>query len=194
MCFCLSVSVPSVMKVRCRDTLWERMQQEQDNIENLLCEALIEGKILLDSAGNIGIKTLCFDCRGMGEPRETESRNHLGTHPASLEMYAGTSQMKEHLERLRAELELCTSRGITSVRLLVFDKHGRWAAMAVGKAFAEVALRSQGLTLTNVSFLTNYLESDCRGCDACSFWSRSYMISNNAVKNMWQLYEGSPLA
>ena len=94
------------MKVRCRDTLWERMQQEQDNIENLLCEALIEGKILLDSADNIGIKTLCFDCRGMGEPRETESRNHLGTHPASLEMYAGSPQMKKHLERLRAELEL----------------------------------------------------------------------------------------
>ena len=75
MFLCISVGA---MKVRCRDTLWERMQQEQYNIENLLCEALIEGKILLDSAGTIGIRTLCFDCRGMGEPRETKVATTLG--------------------------------------------------------------------------------------------------------------------
>jgi len=177
--------------VRCRDKLSKAVQNKQVNIEKLLYEALVEGRLLVDTADTSSTKTLCFDCRGMGEPQDKESRNHLGTHPASFEVYAASPQMKEKLQRLRAEVEFYKTHGVTSIRLLVFDKHGRWAAMTVGKAFAEVALRSQGLTLTKVSLLVNHLESDCRGCDACSFWSRSYVITNSAVKNMWEMYEGS---
>ena len=84
-----------------------------------------------------------------------------------MKTYAADPRLKEHLQRLRKEIEICKTSNVGCIRLVVFDKRGRWAAMAVGQAFAEVALRSQSLTLTKVSFLMHYLETDCSGCDAC---------------------------
>jgi len=92
---------------------------------------------------------------------------------------------------LRDEVEQCRKHGVTDLRLLVYDRHGRWAAMALGKAFAEVALRSEGLTLQKVFFLLHFLESDCQGCNACAFWSRCWVESNDSVRRLWKLYEGS---
>ena len=164
------------------------MRSNVSNVENVLCEALVDGKLMIDSADVTATKTLCFDCRGMGEPPDQNARHHFGTHPDTLKSYAADTQMKQHLVRLRKEIEICKTCHVGCIRLVVFDKRGRWAAMAVGKAFAEVALRSHSLTLTKVSFLMHYLESDCKGCDACAFWSRQWEWSNDAIAHMLQIY------
>ena len=167
------------------------VDQGQSDIENLLCSALVEGKLMFDSASSIATKTLCFDCRQMPEPRDQKLRNHLGTHPRLLSDFAADGAMRVHLLRFRDEVETCRKHGVTNIRLLVYDKKGRWAAMALGKVFAEIALRSEGLTLQKVSFLLHFLETDCQGCKDCAFWSWRSVSSNDAVKSMWKLYEGS---
>ena len=69
------------------------MHDNVSNVENLLVEALVDGKLMMLPAENISTKTLCFDCRGMGEPRDTAVRYHFGTHPASLKGYAADPKM-----------------------------------------------------------------------------------------------------
>ena len=167
------------------------VDNSQSDIENLLCSALVEGKLMFDSASSIATKTLCFDCRQMQEPCDQSLRNHLGTHPRLLSEFAADPAMRVHLLRFRDEVEKCRKHGVTNIRLLVYDRHGRWAAMALGKVFAEIALRSEGLTLQKVSFLLHFLETDCKGCKDCAFWSWRSVSSNDAVKSMWKLYEGS---
>ncbi len=177
--------------MRCRKRLGEDVRSKISNVDNVLCEALVDGKLMMDCADNIATKTLCFDCRGMDEPVDQNARFRFGTHPATLKKYATDPLLKEHMQRLRKEIEICKTCNVGCIRLVVFDKRGRWAAMAVGKAFAEVALRSQSLTLTKVSFLMHYLETDCRGCDACAFWSRQWEWSTDAVTHMVELYEAA---
>ena len=167
------------------------VDNSQSDIENLLCQALVEGKLMFDSASSIATKTLCFDCRQMQEPCDQSLRNHLGTHPRLLSDFAADPEMRLHLLRFRDEVEKCRQHGVTNIRLLVYDRHGRWAAMALGKVFVEIALRSEGLTLQKVSFLLHFLETDCTGCKDCAFWSWRSVPSNDAVKRMWKLYEGS---
>ena len=167
------------------------VDQGQSDIENLLCSALVEGKLMFDSANSIATKTLFFDCRQMPEPRDQNLRNHLGTHPRLLSEFAAHAAMRVHLLRFRDEVETCRKHGVTNIRLLVYDRKGRWAAMALGKVFAEIALRSEGLTLQKVSFLLHFLETDCQGCKDCAFWSWRSVSSNDVVKSMWKLYEGS---
>ena len=137
------------------------VENSQSDIDNLVCQALVEGKLMFDSASSIATKTLCFDCRQMPEPRDQSLRNHLGTHPRLLSDFAADPEMRLHLLRFRDEVETCRKHGVTNTRLLVYDRKGRWAAMALGKVFAEIALRSEGLTLQKVSFLLHFLETDC---------------------------------
>ena len=170
------------------------MKNKAPNVENVLVEALVDGRLMMDSAENTSTETLCFDCREMGEPVARDSRQHFGTHPSTLKTYAADPQLKEHLQRLRKEIEICKTSNVGCIRLVVFDKRGRWAAMAVGKALAEVALRSQSLTLTNVSFLMHYLETDCRRCAECAFWSRQWEWSRDTVTHMLELYEAAVVA
>ena len=113
------------------------MKNKVPNVENVLVEALVDGRLMMDSAEHILTKTLCFDCREMGEPVARDSRQHFGTHPATLKTYAADPQLKEHLQRLRKEIEICKTSNVGCIRLVVFDKRGRWAAMAVGKAFLQ---------------------------------------------------------
>ncbi len=115
------------------------MKNKVPNVENVLVEALVDGRLLMDSAEHTSTKTLCFDCREMREPVARRSRQLFGTHPATLKTYAADPQLNEHLQRLRKETEICKTFDVGCIRLVVFDKRGRWAAMAVGKAFAEVA-------------------------------------------------------
>ena len=167
------------------------MHDNVSNVENLLVEALVDGKLMMLPAENTSTKTLCFDCRGMGEPRDTAVRYHFGTHPASLKGYAADPKMQEHVEQLRNEIEICKKSNVASIRLIVFDKRGRWAAMAVGKAFAEVAVRTQSLTLTSVSFLMHYHDADCMGCEKCAFWIRKWKETCDFAARMVELYEAA---
>ena len=64
-------------------------------------------------------KTLCFDCRAMGEPQDTEDRHHFGTHPALLTGFATDPKLQEHVQQLRREIEICKNSGIASIRLIV---------------------------------------------------------------------------
>ncbi len=114
------------------------MHENVTNVENLLVEALVDGKLMMLPAENTSTKTLCFDCRGMGAPCGREDRQRFGTHPSCLKAYTTDPTMKGHVEQLRREIEICKKSNTASIRLIVFDKRGRWAAMAVGKAFAEV--------------------------------------------------------
>ncbi len=150
------------------------MHDNVSNVDNLLVEALVDGKLMMLPAENTSTKTLCFDCRGLGEPRDTAGRHHFGNHPVSLKGCAAHPIMKELVEQLRREIEICKNSQVASIRLIVFDKRGRWAAMAVGKAFAEVAVRTQSLTLMSVSFLMHYHDADCKGCEKCAFWIRKW--------------------
>ena len=139
-------------------------------------------------------KTLCFDCRAMGEPQDTEDRHHFGTHPALLNRYASDPKLQEHVQQLRREIEICKNSGVANIRLIVFDKRGRWAAMSVGKAFAEIAVNTQSLTLRSVSFLMHYHDRDCKGCDKCAFWTRRWTGCIVFSKRMVELYEATKLA
>jgi hypothetical protein len=164
------------------------------NVDNLVVEALVDGKLMMLPTENTLTKTLCFDCRDMGEPHQTEGRRHFGTHPKSLSSCAASPKMKELLEKLRREVEICKNSGVASIRLIVFDKRGRWAAMAVGKAFAEVAVRTQSLTLRSVSFLMHYHDADCQGCEKCAFWTRKWRGTFDFSARMVELYEAAIVA
>ena len=83
------------------------VENRHSDIENLVCQALVEGKLMFDSAGSIATKTLCFDCRQMQEPRDQSLRNHLGTHPRLLSDFAADPAMTRHLLRFRDEVEKC---------------------------------------------------------------------------------------
>ena len=183
--------IASLLNCAVQEKLGDDVRNNKSNVDNVLCEALVDGRLMMDSADNSATKTLCFDCRGMGEPSDQNARHHFGTHPCTLRTFALDPQMKQLLVRLRSEIDICKTCHVGCIRLVVFDKRGRWAAMAVGKVFAEVALRSHSLTLVKVSFLMHYLESDCKGCDACAFWSRQWEWSNDVVAQMMQCYEGA---
>ena len=98
------------------------------------------------------------------------------------------------MEQLPNEIEICKKSNVASIRLIVFDKRGRWAAMAVGKAFAEVAVRTQSLTLTSVSFLMHYHDADCKGCEKCAFWTRKWTDTCDFSARMVELYEAAIVA
>ncbi len=102
--------------------------------------------------------------------------------------------MKELVEQLRREIEICKNSHVASIRLIVFDKRGRWAAMAVGKASAEVAVRSQSFTLTSVSFLMHYHDADCKGCEKCAVWIRKWTDTCDFSARMVELYEAAIVA
>ena len=164
------------------------------NVDNLLVEALLDGKLMMLPPENTLTKTFCFDCRDMGEPRSPEGRRHFGTHPVSLKGCAAHPKMKELVEQLRREIEICKNSHVASIRLIVFDKRGRWAAMAVGKAFAEIAVNTQSLTLRSVSFLMHYHDRDCKGCEYCAFWTRKWKGCLVFSARMVALYEATMLA
>ena len=170
------------------------MHDNVSNVDNLLVEALVDGKLMMLPRENTLTKTLCFDVRDMGEPKNTEGRHHFGTHPVSLKGCAESPKMRELLEQLRREVEICKNSGVASIRLIVFDKRGRWAAMAVGKAFAEIAVNTQSLTLRSVSFLMHYHDRDCKGCEKCAFWSRKWKGCLVFSARMVSLYEATKLA
>ena len=170
------------------------MHDNVSNVDNLLVEALVDGKLMMLPAKNTSTKTLCFDCRGMDEPRESTGRHHFGTHPVSLKGCAEHPTVKEHVEQLRREIEICKNSHVASIRLIVFDKRGRWAAMAVGKAFAEIAVNTQSLTLRSVSFLMHYHDRDCKGCEKCAFWTRKWKGCLVFSARMVALYEATVLA
>ncbi len=73
-------------------------------MENVLCEALADGTLMMDSADNIATQTSCFDCRGMGEPVNQKARHHFGTHPATLNKYAADPPLEGHMQRLQKEI------------------------------------------------------------------------------------------
>jgi hypothetical protein len=165
------------------------------NVNDLLVKALAEGKLmLLPTSNTLACATLCFDCRAMGEPQDTAGRHHFGSHPALLTGYATDPTLQEHVQRLRREIEICKNSGVASIKLIVFDKRGRWAAMAVGKAFAEIAVNTQSLTLRSVSFLMHYHDRDCKGCEECAFWSRRWKGCLVFSARMVELYEATKLA
>ena len=170
------------------------MQDNVSSVDNLLVKALAEGKLMLLPSEKTLTKTLCFDCRAMGEPQDTEHRHHFGTHPALLTGYASDPKLQEHVQQLRREIDTCKNSGIASIRLIVFDKRGRWAAMAVGEAFAEIAVNTQSLTLRSVSFLMHYHDQDCKGCEKCAFWSRKFRGCLVFSARMVGLYEATKLA
>ena len=179
---------------RCRKTLGAAVHDNVSNVDNLLVEALVDGKLMMLPTENTLTTTLCFDCREMGEPRDTAGRHHFGTHPVSLKGCAAHPKMKELVEQLRREIEICKNSHVASIRLIVFDKRGRGAAMAVGKAFAEVAVRTQSLTLTSVSFLMHYHDADCKGCEQCAFWTRKWTDTCDFSARMVELYEAAIVA
>jgi hypothetical protein len=179
---------------RCRRALGDAVQDNVSNVDNLVLEALAEGYLMLLPTEKSSTKTLCFDCRAMGEPQDTEDRHHFGTHPALLNRYASDPKLQEHVQQLRREIEICKNSGVANIRLIVFDKRGRWAAMSVGKAFAEIAVNTQSLTLRSVSFLMHYHDRDCKGCDKCAFWTRRWTGCIVFSKRMVELYEATKLA
>jgi hypothetical protein len=170
------------------------VQDNVSNVDNLVLEALAEGYFMLLPTESSSTKTLCFDCREMDEPQDPEHRQHFGTHPALLTRYASDLKLQEHVQQLRRDIEMCQNVGVANIRLIVFDKRGRWAAMSVGKAFAEIAVNTQCLTLRSVSFLMHYHERDCKGCDKCAFWTRRWKGCLVFSARMVQLYEATKLA
>ena len=177
---------------RCRKTLGDAVQDNVSDVDNLLIKALVEGKLMLLPTEKTLI--LCFDCRAMGEPQDTADRHHFGTFPSLLTGYATDPKLQEHVQQLRREIEICKNSGVASIKLIVFDKRGRWAAMAVGKAFAEIAVNTQSLTLRSVSFLMHYHDRDCKGCEYCAFWTRKWKGCLVFSARMVALYEATVLA
>jgi len=60
------------------------VEKKEEDISKLVCQVLLEGKLLFPNWDSISTKTVCFDCRQMPEPLEQKRRNHFGTYPALL--------------------------------------------------------------------------------------------------------------
>ena len=174
--------------------MWRRhklsvlVQNNAENVEGLLCDVLVDGKFLSEVEGTEAKRTLFSDCRTMPEPLEPERCMHFGTHPDMLANYSSSNVLAKHVEQLQSQVQSARTAQVRCLTIVVFDAKGRWSAMAVGKAVAEIALRSPRLTLQKVSFLTDVTDSDCSMCDRCAFWSRAWVRSNQAVTNIWQMY------
>jgi len=58
--FYVRVPVPVTVTVRCRNKLAVAVENRHSDIEKLVCQALVEGKLLFDSADSIATKTFVF--------------------------------------------------------------------------------------------------------------------------------------
>lgn len=158
------------------------------DVESLLLECLFESNLVDHACGSNVASTCLFDCRAMDVPDQDDHRVHFGTHPALFRKYWTQGCFTPHIRLLTQKLSECRRTNVRTLTVVVFDEKGRWSAMAVGKAIAEIALRSPGLTMQRVSLFTHHSDWDCGMCDKCEFWSRKWRTSNQTALDIYRLF------
>jgi hypothetical protein len=189
------LKITSATASRWRWKLKVAAAQKQPGVEGILLEALAEAGIVAMPCDDASKRILLFDTREIPEPTGEERRCHYGVHPDMFCGYLRAGHFEKHLQYLVEYLRACftNEEELRVMTLVCYDERGRWAAMALGKALAEIALRSAGFTLQRVSISSGWNDWDCGLCDRCKFWSRSWVEMNKATADVfarWQVLIG----
>ena len=125
--------------------------------------------------------TLLFDCRDVPEPQSREAQFHTGLHPKFFKDFAASPKVGKLIDQVQLLLSQCYTKEQTHITCVFLDVHGRFGALACGKAIAECLLSEPAVSLARVTCIGNDRDWSCQNRVRCLFWDRKWRYKNIAV-------------